>query len=190
MKRPSVPRLPARLPRLTTRRLLLRGFRPSDADDLLAYRVDPELHKYTGSQPHARRADVRKTIAIFGAARPKREVMVWAIELKSTGRVIGQCGFHPVEPAHARANISFEVAHDYWGRGIATEAAARVIRFGHDVLRLNRITGYCWKENRASARVLRKLGMKSEGISRQLQYRAGAFHDCRICSHLPADPRP
>jgi ribosomal-protein-alanine N-acetyltransferase len=185
-----VPRLPARLPKLVTRRLVLRGFRPSDVDSLLAYRSDPELHRYTGADPTVRRSQARKAVAIFGPTRPKREVLVWAIVLKSTGQVIGQCGFHPVEPAHARANLGYEVAREHWGRGIATEAARRIVRHGHDVLRLNRITGYCWKEHAASARVMRKLGFKFEGTLRQFQYRKGVFHDCRFYSHLPADPRP
>ncbi|UCG43332.1 MAG: GNAT family N-acetyltransferase [candidate division WOR-3 bacterium] len=187
MRAPDVPRLPRRLPRLTTRRLVLRGLRKADANNLFDYGSDPEMHRWMRSEPYATNADALRTVEVCGVSREKIQVLIWAIELKATGRVIGLCGFNPVEPAHARANLTFELSRELWHRGLATEAVARVIRYGHRELRLNRIGGYCWQENVASARVMERVGMKYEGLLRQLRFSKGAYRDLRFYSHLPSD---
>lgn len=187
MRAPDVPRLPRRLPKLTTRRLVLRSLRKTDANDLFSHGSDPEIHRYMGSEPYAAKVDALKTIEACGVSREKVQVLIWAMELKATGRVIGLCGFNPVAPTQARANLTFELSRELWHRGLAIEAAARVIRYGHRELRLNRMGGYCWQENIASARVMEKVGMKYEGLLRQLQFAKGAYHDLRFYSHLPSD---
>jgi ribosomal-protein-alanine N-acetyltransferase len=186
MRAPNVPRLPRRLPKLITRRLVLRSLRKTDANDLFSYGSDTEVHRYMGSEPYAEKADALKTIEACGVLREKVQVLIWGMELKTTGRVIGLCGFNPVAPNQARANLTFGLSREFWHRGLATEAAARVIRYGHRELRLNRIGGYCWRENAASARVMERVGMKYEGLFRQFQFSKGAYRDLKIYSHLPS----
>lgn len=45
------------------------------------------------------------------------------------------------------------------GRGYMTEAAGAVVDFGFSVLRGQRVGAWCYAENRASAGVLRKVGL-------------------------------
>ncbi|MDX1576590.1 MAG: GNAT family N-acetyltransferase, partial [Kiloniellales bacterium] len=49
-----------------------------------------------------------------------------------------------------------------WGRGIATEAAARVLDYGFRVFELDSIVGVAHLENRASHQVLRKIGLERQ----------------------------
>ena len=66
----------------------------------------------------------------------------------------------------------------------ATEAAQAVVRYGFMELKLNRIFASHFKENRASQRVLTKLGMRREGCMRQHVIKWGQFVDLELYSIL------
>ncbi len=56
----------------------------------------------------------------------------------------------------------------YWGKGFATEALTSLIKFGFTTLKLHRITAGCAADNIASAKVLKKAGMRFEGRRRKI----------------------
>ena len=72
---------------VTTERLLLRPWRMEDAQDLYAYARDPEVGPNAGWRPHADVEESKKILAMF---QEKGEV--WAIEERSSGRVVGSLG--------------------------------------------------------------------------------------------------
>ncbi|WP_374711438.1 GNAT family N-acetyltransferase [Symbiobacterium terraclitae] len=61
-----------------------------------------------------------------------------------------------------RAELGYAIMPDAWGRGYATEAAREVLRFAFEGLHLRRVTAACLAGNRASIRVLEKLGFRLE----------------------------
>jgi ribosomal-protein-alanine N-acetyltransferase len=65
-----------------------------------------------------------------------------------------------------------------------TEALHSVIAYGFDHLRLNRIEAWVMPENRASSRVLEKLGFSSEGVLRERGFWKGTYHDLEMFSLL------
>jgi RimJ/RimL family protein N-acetyltransferase len=75
----------------------------------------------------------------------------------------------------------FWLAHAYWGNGLATEAAQAVMDYGFGTLGLQRIVAVVHPENRASLRVLQKLGMTFErmavhqGVEHVLYSKSGAL---------------
>ena len=62
----------------------------------------------------------------------------------------------------AEIEVGFRLRRASWGRGIATEAGARLLAYGFEELGLARIVGVARPENAASIRVLRKLGFAYE----------------------------
>jgi RimJ/RimL family protein N-acetyltransferase len=93
----------------------------------------------------------------------------WGCVLKEEQCVIGFCGLKYLEDLDA-VDVGYRFLPEYWGRGFATEACMVSIRFGFDVLKLDRIIGLVLAENARSIRVLEKVGMQSEGkISYQCQ---------------------
>jgi RimJ/RimL family protein N-acetyltransferase len=56
------------------------------------------------------------------------------------------------------------LARDYWGRGLATEAARVVMRDGFERVGLGRIVAIAQPANRASIRIMHKLEMRCEGM--------------------------
>lgn len=163
---------------LTTDRLILREFQPSDWPAVLAYQSDERYLRYyawTGRTPEAVQAFVRMFLE-QQQAQPRTRFQL-AVTLKADGRLIGNCGVRLDAPGSATGNIGYELDPDYWGRGYATEAARAIVHFGFAELRLRRIWAECVAENAASARVLEKLGMRQEGRLREAEYFKGRGWD-------------
>ena len=80
--------------------------------------------------------------------------------------MIGTCGFTRFDYSNNSAEIGYVINPEFRGRGIAGEAARRVIRFGFDELGLNRIEAKYMDGNVASRKVMEKIGMKYEGTMR------------------------
>jgi len=76
-----------------------------------------------------------------------------------------------------RAELGYWLAQPAWGHGFATEAARAMIDFGFSGLGLARIYAQVLADNRASLRVLDKLGMVNEGVKRQHVHKARRLHD-------------
>ncbi|MCK4510553.1 GNAT family N-acetyltransferase, partial [bacterium] len=76
---------------------------------------------------------------------------------------------------------------DAWGRGLAMEAAAGLIGFGFEQLRVHRIWATCDTRNVRSARVLEKAGMKLEGIMRDDTWLRGQWRSSRLYSILEGE---
>ena len=91
--------------------------------------------------------------------------------------------------AHGDADIRYVLHRDYWGRGRAAEAAGLLLQLGFGQLGLSRIWATCDVENRASARVLEKIGMQREGRLRRNLLIRGRWRDSYLYAILADDWR-
>lgn len=167
--------------RRRTPRLLLRDFLPDDWRAVLAYQSDLRYQRYypevTRDEPAARRF-VAMLIAM--AEETPRCSFQLAITLPEDGQLIGNCGLRRRSVDATEGDIGYELDPTFWGRGYATEAAREMLRFGFAELRLHRIWAECIAENRASARVLEKVGMRQEGRLREKEWMRGRWWDVLI----------
>jgi len=92
-----------------------------------------------------------------------------------------------IEPDHRRAELGYWVGVPYWGNGYATEAARAVVKYGFGTLGLHRIFASHFANNPASARVLRKIGMRYEGRLRGHVLKWGEFLDLEMYGMLASD---
>ncbi len=162
-------------PVLEKERLLLRPRSMADKDDIFEYASDPEVTQYMIWPTHRSIAD---TIA-FLESSPKgfanRDSIGLAIELKKSGKMIGDCGFHHIQPQHHRVEIGYVLNRKFWGHGYMTEAVRELIRFAFDEMGMHRLSATCDLENERSAAVMERCGMKLEGILRDYELRRGRF---------------
>jgi RimJ/RimL family protein N-acetyltransferase len=112
-----------------------------------------------------------------------------AIVLRATDRLIGGCRIEIRNAASVSGDIGYVLASDAWGRGYATEATRALLDFGFQGLALHRIWATCDVENRASARVLEKIGMEQEGHLRQNVRRKGEWRDSYLYAILEPEWR-
>jgi RimJ/RimL family protein N-acetyltransferase len=149
---------------LESARLIFRQHQPGDLEAYCAMEMDPEVRRYVGGSPRAREDAQRRFRE--GALQPVFDrLSVWASILKSSGTYVGRCGLYPHFDSHGEkipgeAAISFYLARAYWGRGLASEAAAAFVEFGWEQLRLARIVATVQTGNAASVRILEKLGFE------------------------------
>src|SRR5439155_2232526 len=101
------------------------------------------------------------------------EVTRYPIDLVEHCEMIGTVGLLRFDFEHRRAEVGYEIARRWWGRGLATEAAAAVIKYGFSVLGLHRIEAGILLGNDASGRVVQKLGFVEEGPRRGYLYAKG-----------------
>ena len=109
-----------------------------------------------------------------------KQVYLWGIYLQPNNTLIGSIHLSNVSQIHRHAQISFLLAEDYWGQGFSTEAVACVIDFVFDKLGLNKLLAKCFIEHYPTHRVLQKLNMDIEGISKRHFYLNGIFHDVTL----------
>lgn len=177
------------LPELETPRLLLRKLRAEDAADMFEYASDPEVAKDVTWEAHRSIEDSGNFIASVLEKYAKKAASEWGVVLKETGRLVGTCGFVWWRPEHAKAEFGYALSRKYWGRGLMTEAAAAVIAFGFDKMKLHRLEARCIITNTGSEKVMLKNGMKYEGLLRDVVYEKGGFRSLKLYSLL-AEERP
>ena len=171
------------IPTIETARLLLRKLTFDDAADVFAYASDLDVARMTTWQPHTSLDDSRAFLTAAQRGYRDGDGGPWGIVLKEYGRVIGTVGLSVVS-WHARAELSYAIGKQWWGRGYTTEAAQAALRFGFESLQLNRIEARCVPTNVASERVMQKLGMHFEGLLREHMYAKGRFDDFKLYSLL------
>jgi RimJ/RimL family protein N-acetyltransferase len=143
---------------LDTPRLILREFSPNDGDALGAVLSDPETMRFYPAPLD--RAGVEEWIARNLRRYAKDGHGLWAMVLKTTGELIGDCGL-TVQPVDGtdEIEIGYHVRRDCWGQGLATEAARACRDYGFAQLPVDRIISLIRPENQPSRRVAEKNGM-------------------------------
>jgi RimJ/RimL family protein N-acetyltransferase len=148
---------------LETPRLILRWQVPSDLDDLWALYCDPEITKYIPDAPRTREK-AREELEWHMNGHPKNpDLGLWATVHKGSGKFIGRCGLLPWEiEGQQEVEVAYTIAREYWGRGLATEAAQAILQYGFEKLDLTRLVSLIEPENTASQKVAEKIGMRFE----------------------------
>lgn len=143
---------------IETERLVLRPFTTEDLDELAGIRADPEVMRYIGDQSRER---VEQRLHYYISLYESHGFGMWAVIDKETGVMIGWCGLIFLDET-PEVEVGYGVARPYWGRGLMTEAARASLRYGFERAGLDRIVAVAMPENRASRRIMEKLGMHYE----------------------------
>jgi RimJ/RimL family protein N-acetyltransferase len=151
------------LPELDTERLRLRAWRDEDLEPYGELCADAEVMRWLHG-PMTR----DESIAQVGAIREhwaREGFGMWAVAPKETDGCIGFVGLGT--PSHVpevlpAVEIGWRLARPYWGQGLATEGARATVDFAFGPLALDRIVSITQLPNRASRRVMEKLGMTPE----------------------------
>jgi RimJ/RimL family protein N-acetyltransferase len=149
--------------RLESERLILRRFADSDLAPFLAYRNDPEVARYQAWEScteHEASAMIEEMKSLQPGA--PGEWFQFAIELKQTGALIGDCALK-VEQDGRQAEIGFTLSREHQGKGYAREAVSRLLDYAFGDLGLHRVVAITDRENVPSFTLLERLGMRREG---------------------------
>ncbi|MBC7814665.1 MAG: GNAT family N-acetyltransferase [Burkholderiales bacterium] len=176
------------MPTLETQRLIMRRPELTDAPSIQVLAADYDIAKNLLQMPHPYPEGGASSWinSAHEAEREGEKDFSFVITRKADGEYIGSMGIH-LDHENQRAEIGYWLGKPYWGQGYATEAAVRLLQFGFEELRLNRIYARCFSENIGSERVMQKIGMQYEGLLRQEIYKWGQYIDLKMYAVLRSD---
>jgi ribosomal-protein-alanine N-acetyltransferase len=149
---------------MMTQRLSLQPFAPEMADALLAIFRDPGVRRFLLDDELVSPEWVVAEIESSRERFDRDGSGLWGLNPTETGELIGFVGFREFfEPPQLQ--LLFGLLPNFWGRGLATEAADRVCRHAFLDLGFSEIKAAIDLPNQASRRVLERLGMKQIGMT-------------------------
>lgn len=190
MKKEFIYRLFSHIPELHTKRLLMRGLRVSDAQDMFEYSREHSVTEYLTWSPHPNLDFTREYLTYIGQRYRTGDFFDWGCVYSDPynpemhPRMIGTCGFTRFDFPSNSAEIGYVFNPAFTGRGLATEAVRRVIRFGFCELGLNRIEAKYMQGNESSRRMMERVGMTFEGYFRESMLIKGSYRTIGVCSLL------
>jgi len=142
---------------IETDRLLLREFILDDAEKFYQLNLNPNVIKYTGNAAFKSIEEAKSFLENYNDYKTNGYGR-WAVINKESNEFIGWCGLKYGELEN-ETDIGFRFFEEEWNKGYATESAIACLKYGFEVLKLNRIIGRAMKENAASIKVLEKIGL-------------------------------
>lgn len=169
---------------LETDRIRLRAWNPeAEAGQAIEIYGDPDVMRFIGhGQTVADAAAMQERLR-----QRNREIAelndgsgFWAIEDKATGELVGTVILKQLPDGEGRSTDDWEVGwhlkRSAWGKGYATEAGRALLEYGFSDLQLPVIYAVANPENRASIRVMERLGMSSQGRTQKYYGEEGVLY--------------
>jgi RimJ/RimL family protein N-acetyltransferase len=168
---------------IETERLMLGELTAGDAAFLLALHTDPDFIANIGDRGVHTLEDARRYIdQVLRRSYREHGFGLWLMARRDSGEAVGLCGLVSRD-WHPHVEIGFALLPAARLRGYVFEAAAAVVAFARDSLRLERLIALTAPDNGRSIRVLERLGFRFERL-----VRAGADGDSRLFSLQFAAP--
>jgi RimJ/RimL family protein N-acetyltransferase len=163
---------------LDTDRLILRNYRHEDWERVHIYASVSEFSQFELWGPNTVE-DTKKFVSdmVTQTEQDDRYKFDFAVCLKADGLLVGGCGIRRESQSSCVANLGWAISPAFQSRGLATEAAHRLIRFGFDELGLVVIYATCDIRNMPSARVMEKLRMNRVGYIKGDKVQKGHLRD-------------
>jgi len=145
---------------LVTERLVLRGWKESDAEDMYEYAKVDGVGEMAG-WPHHQSIDASRGIIRHFIEKGD----VYAVVLKEGNKVVGSLGIHdrtmdPEYAADIQREIGYVLSKSYWGMGLMAEAVREAIKYAFDEINADVLWCGHYKFNTQSQRVIEKTGFR------------------------------
>ncbi|WP_232435733.1 GNAT family N-acetyltransferase [Rivularia sp. PCC 7116] len=144
-----------------TKRLIIREFQVLDIEALAEILAKPEVMQFSSPTGALSHKQTMVKLQSFLDSYQKYGYGKYALIHRQSGRLIGYCGI-AVEKIEGKleTELGYRLDSEFWAQGLATEAAKACLKYGFDKLNLDYVLGIVEPENKASIRVLEKVGME------------------------------
>lgn len=147
-----------------TERVILRRWAPGDIESWLEHINTPEVTAHLGGIRTPE--EVAEKFEKMDRSWEENGFSFLMMTLRDSAVFLGTCGIARIESDSAPVElqgaiqIGWQLRADYWGQGYTVEAARAVMDFGFDRVAADAIYSQTSQVNRASWRVMEKLGMR------------------------------
>ena len=142
---------------LETERIILRPMKTEDAQPIFAMRSDPDVMRFIRA-PISKPAEAENWIKLVSSRWTNEKIGFCSLLEKKSGKFLGWCGLWRLEET-GEIEVGYAIMKEFWRQGYAAEAAEAFLKYGFEKLNLDKIVAVAQPENRASQRVMQKLGM-------------------------------
>jgi len=153
--------------KLTTKRLILRPLKNSDAKSIAENINDIDVTKWLLVVPYPYKLKDAKDWVKHNKEKwkkRKKEDYTFGIEFKEEKKIIGGIGIHKIDKFQGKADVGYWLGKKYWNKGYGSEALKAILDFAFRKLKLRRIEAGVFVGNPSSGRLLEKFGAKREGL--------------------------
>ncbi|MEH6941314.1 GNAT family N-acetyltransferase [Bacillus sp. JJ722] len=172
--------------KLETERLCIQPFKKDDAIRIRDLANDQELANILGF-PHPYELEMAKDwIATQPELINNGIEYPLAVVCKESEEIVGTITLR-VDKNNNKGELGYWIGKDYWGKGYASEAVRRIIRFGFAELNLNKIWASAISRNKASIKVLEKANLQKEGTLKQNRLLLGNYEDVDVYGLLKVE---
>jgi RimJ/RimL family protein N-acetyltransferase len=170
-------------------RVALRRFHPDDLATFVGYRSSEEVARFQSWDAPYPREEGERFIQEIARQHPDTpgEWFQFAVVLRSTGQLIGDCAAMPHADDARQCNIGFTLSTEHQGHGYATEAVRLLLNYLFSERGKHRITAFCDPRNAASVALLERLGMRREGHLRESTWAKCEWTDDLVYALLSAE---
>jgi RimJ/RimL family protein N-acetyltransferase len=163
--------------KLNTERLVLRSLEQTDVPVMHTLCNDPNVSATIADMPYPYPIEAAVgTVEAMQHLMTSGEAYAFAIVPHDSNELVGIVYLIP-NPAYQHAELIYWLGKPHWGKGYATEAARAVLTFAFGQLKFHRVYASVFRGNTASAHILEKCGMQSEGTQRGHILKNGKFVD-------------
>jgi RimJ/RimL family protein N-acetyltransferase len=175
-----------RFTELTGERIALRRLALADLTTFVTYRSDPDVALYQSWDAPYPPAAGKRLITSMRRQHPDTpgEWFQFALTLRSTGELIGDCGSKTIAADPLQAEIGYTIAPAHQGNGYGTEAVRTLLGYLFAARGKHRVTASCDPRNAASIKLLERVGMRREGHLRESIWFNGEWADDLIYAML------
>ncbi|MGB0431431.1 MAG: GNAT family N-acetyltransferase [Bacteroidia bacterium] len=146
-----------------SKRLNLRELSENDAEYFYDLNSIEKVLRFTGDKPFKSIDKARLFLKQYVKTYTLNNMGRWAVIKNSNNSFIGWCG---LKKHHDQLiDLGFRFYPKYWNQGFATEAAYKSLHYGFSNLNIKRIIANVQPQNKASIRVIEKLGFEYTGTS-------------------------
>jgi len=149
--------------KLSSKRILLRPVRESDAKDIHKNINDFDIYRYTENIPYPYK--LKDALDFIKKCKKElKEKKTYHFGIIFEGKLVGGIGLHKADLKNKNAEVGYWLGKKYWNKGIVTDSLKLLIDFAFKKLKLHKLKARVFEPNIASKKVLEKNGFKIDGF--------------------------
>lgn len=175
------------MPTIELQRLILRKYTDNDIKDFNEYMRLDDVAMHLSWNPHLNLSETKGYVEYMRKCYRKGLPSDWAVVLKGSGKVIGNCGFTNIDLRNESCELGYVLHPAYWGKGYMDEAMGGVLKVSFEMLEAHRVYLRILEENSHSIQFAVRNGFHYDGTFASSQKIKGTYRSVSYYSMLDTD---